>query len=80
MGRRRRARTITLKFAGKCADCGMTLVDKGKIMNVAIVVWDGVELLDFAGPGEVFAAARTDNGRSFNVFTLGLNTDPIASQ
>ncbi len=27
-------------------------------MDVAILMHDGAELLDFAGPGEVFAAAR----------------------
>jgi hypothetical protein len=38
---------------------------------VAIVVYNGVEILDFAGPAEVFAAAagRGANGqaRAFNV-------------
>jgi len=42
--------------------------------NVAIVVYPGVELLDFAGPGEVFAAA------DFNVFTVAATKDPIVSQ
>jgi transcriptional regulator GlxA family with amidase domain len=42
--------------------------------NVAIVVYPGVELLDFAGPGEVFSAA------SFNVFTVAATKDPIVSQ
>jgi putative intracellular protease/amidase/YHS domain-containing protein len=44
--------------------------------TVAILVYDGVELLDFAGPGEVFAAAR---GR-FDVFTVGPTTAPVLSQ
>lgn len=46
--------------------------------NVAIVVHDGVELLDFAGPGEVFAAAN--GGRAFRVFTVGESAKPIKSQ
>src|SRR6266850_1937040 len=45
--------------------------------NVAIVVYPGVELLDFAGPGEVFAAAG--NG-AFNVFTVAATRAPIVSQ
>ncbi len=65
---------------GKCPDCGMELVDKSNVLNVAIVVWDGVELLDFAGPGEVFAAARSDDGRSFQVFTVAASKQPIVSQ
>jgi transcriptional regulator GlxA family with amidase domain len=45
--------------------------------NVAIVVYEGVELLDFAGPGEVFSSAG--NG-AFNVFTVASTTAPIVSQ
>lgn len=46
--------------------------------NVAIVVHEGVELLDFAGPGEVFAAA--DRGRLFHVYTVAETIKPITSQ
>jgi transcriptional regulator GlxA family with amidase domain len=46
--------------------------------NVAIVVHEGVELLDFAGPGEVFAAAG--RGGAFNVYTVAETTKPIISQ
>jgi transcriptional regulator GlxA family with amidase domain len=46
--------------------------------NVAIVIHDGVELLDFAGPGEVFAAA--DRGRAFHVYTVADTTKPVVSQ
>jgi len=46
-----------------------------RVRTVAIVLWDGVELLDFAGPGEVFSAAD-----GFRVFTVARTTDPIVSQ
>lgn len=46
--------------------------------NVAILVHDGVELLDFAGPGEVFSAA--ESGRAFKVFTVAAEARPITSQ
>jgi transcriptional regulator GlxA family with amidase domain len=46
--------------------------------NVAIVVHEGVELLDFAGPGEVFSAA--DGGRAFRVFTVNETDKPVKSQ
>lgn len=46
--------------------------------KVAILVYPGVELLDFAGPGEVFASAN--HGRAFEVFTVGLSKEPITSQ
>jgi transcriptional regulator GlxA family with amidase domain len=45
--------------------------------NVAVFVHAGVELLDCAGPGEVFAAA----GRGkFRVYTVAATKDPIVSQ
>src|SRR5262245_20692731 len=46
--------------------------------NVAIFVHEGVELLDFAGPAEVFAAAQ--RGRAFNVFTVAASDKEIVSQ
>ena len=46
--------------------------------SVAVLLFDGVELLDFAGPGEVFAAAG--HGAAFDVFTVASSTVPITSQ
>lgn len=55
--------------------------EKIKVRNVAIVLFDGAELLDFAGPGEVFAAAQTVDGQNaFNVYTVAATTKPIISQ
>jgi putative intracellular protease/amidase len=45
---------------------------------VAIVVYEGVELLDFAGPGEVFAAA--DRADAFRVYTVASTRAPVLSQ
>lgn len=47
---------------------------------VAILVYEGVELLDFAGPGEVFSAAHAADGRAFRVFTVAATRSPIQSQ
>jgi transcriptional regulator GlxA family with amidase domain len=46
--------------------------------NVAVFVHEGVELLDFAGPAEVFAAA--DRRRAFNVYTVAADDKEIVSQ
>jgi len=52
-----------------------------KTRNVAIVLYEGVELLDFAGPGEVFTHAVTVTGEAaFNVYTVGTSTEPLVSQ
>jgi transcriptional regulator GlxA family with amidase domain len=51
-----------------------------KQKNIAILLYDGVELLDFAGPGEVFQQAEFNGNKAFNVFTVGANTNEITSQ
>lgn len=52
-----------------------------KVRNVAIFLHQGVELLDFAGPGEVFAAARTIGGQqAFNTYTVAATAEPLLSQ
>jgi transcriptional regulator GlxA family with amidase domain len=52
-----------------------------KTRNVAIVLYEGVELLDFAGPGEVFTHAGTATGEpAFNVYTVASSTEPLVSQ
>jgi putative intracellular protease/amidase len=50
----------------------------GEARTVAILVYEGVELLDFAGPGEVFSAAHVDGG--FDVFTVAVTAEPVLSQ
>jgi transcriptional regulator GlxA family with amidase domain len=49
-------------------------------MNVAIFIYDRVEILDFAGPGEVFAATRVNDDHPFNVYTVAADDKPILSQ
>jgi len=46
-----------------------------KVRKVAIFIHEGVQLLDFAGPGEVFAAA----GPGYKVFTVGPTKEPVLS-
>ena len=51
-----------------------------KPLDVAILLYDGVELLDFAGPGEVFQQANFNGKDAFNVYTCGINSNKIISQ
>jgi transcriptional regulator GlxA family with amidase domain len=54
---------------------------QAKPMKVAIVVSNGVELLDFAGPGEVFkTTSLADKSKAFDVYTVGVSKKPIMSQ
>lgn len=78
--------TVAHLNPGVCDHCGMKLVKltqqevkQARLVvtnrpTVAIFIHDGVELLDFAGPGEVFASS------GFNVYTVAATADPIISQ
>jgi transcriptional regulator GlxA family with amidase domain len=57
-------------------------------LNVGILIFDNVEVLDFAGPFEVFSrtrlqpgieARRSDEGAPFRVFTVARTRDPITA-
>lgn len=51
-----------------------------KPKTVAILLYDEVELLDFAGPGEVFQQAGFNGQNAFHVYTVGVNKKEIISQ
>lgn len=51
----------------------------GKVRNVGILIFPGVELLDFCGPYEAFTAARKDGDGYFNTFTVAETRDPVAA-
>ena len=51
-----------------------------KTRNVAILVYDEVELLDFAGPGEVLEKAAVADQKAFHVYTVAPASKEITSQ
>ena len=59
---------------GKCPECGMTLVDeKVSPPTVAVLLFNGAQIIDYAGPWEAFGEA------GFRVFSVSENTNPIHS-
>lgn len=76
--------TLQFEKDGKCNYCGMALVKqniaerqaklKEKKMTIAFYLQDGVEVLDFAGPMEVFTYA------GFSVFTVSKKKELITAQ
>jgi len=65
---------------GTCPHCGMPLVEEGSTeakrqasKPVAILLFEGVEIIDFTGPWEVFGAA------GFDVFTVAATRDPVTT-
>ncbi|HET6277225.1 MAG TPA: DJ-1/PfpI family protein [Candidatus Polarisedimenticolia bacterium] len=63
---------------GSCPVCGMALVEKTEgglkgEANVAILIFDGVQIIDYTGPYEVFGQA------GFNVFTVSPTGETITT-
>lgn len=56
-------------------------MDAMKTRNVAIYIFDDVEVLDFAGPFEVFSVTRlADDTAPFNVYTVALESGPVKAR
>lgn len=58
---------------GTCPICGMELVEREKRLRVAVLVFDGAEIIDFAAPYEVLGQAGA------KVFTVARTAEPIHS-
>lgn len=75
----------TFDKPGQCPTCGMALIEKGSApppapappaearKNVAVFIFNGVQIVDYAAPYEVFGQART------NVFTVAEKPDAITT-
>jgi transcriptional regulator GlxA family with amidase domain len=68
----------TFDKPGVCPECGMTLVEKSTVkpgvtkrVTVAILLFDGVEIIDYSGPWEIFG------GAGFKVHTVAAKSEPI---
>ncbi|MCS7069931.1 MAG: DJ-1/PfpI family protein [Anaerolinea sp.] len=49
--------------------------------HVAILIFPDVEVLDFAGPFEIFSVARLEDGsQPFSVYTVAETTAPVAAR
>src|SRR5262249_51017263 len=55
----------------------MSLAGSGFLFNVAVFLFDRVEVIDFAGPYEVFLNASAANHSYFNVFTVAATDKAI---
>jgi putative intracellular protease/amidase len=69
---------LTFDKPGACPGCGMQLIekserDKEKTVTVAVLLFDGVEIIDYSGPWEVFGEA------GFKVHTVAEKSGPISA-
>ena len=65
---------ISIGF-GSAASAGYPSVDTMRLRTVAVLIFEGVELLDVAGPTEVFIIS--EEGRAFSGITVYGNRNPI---
>jgi putative intracellular protease/amidase/DNA-directed RNA polymerase subunit RPC12/RpoP len=66
----------TFDKPGACPECGMPLIEKSANkkqdkLTVAILLFDGAEIIDYAGPWEAFGEA------GFQIFTVAEKAKPI---
>jgi len=65
---------LTFDKPGNCPQCGMALIEQAQVDKspvVSILLFDHVEIIDFAGPWEVFGAA------GYKVFTVAEKTEAV---
>jgi len=47
--------------------------------NLAILIFDGVQIIDYTGPYETFGHAYRDDGPAFNIYTVSEKTNAITT-
>lgn len=47
--------------------------------NLAILIFDGVQIIDYTGPYETFGHAYADDGPAFNIYTVSEKNNPITT-
>ena len=47
--------------------------------NLAILIFDGVQIIDYTGPYETFGHAYADDGPAFNIYTVSEKAGPITT-
>jgi putative intracellular protease/amidase len=75
--------TILLSLLSLLLPAALSAADRPYTRNVAVVIYQGVEVLDFTGPAQVFASAAQFGSKgqekAFNVYTVSKTKDPIVS-
>ena len=70
---------LTFDQPGNCPQCGMKLIlangqkDENSLPTVAVLLFDSVEIIDFAGPWEVFG------GAGYQLFSVAEKLDQITT-
>jgi transcriptional regulator GlxA family with amidase domain len=52
---------------------------KSSPRNLAILIFDGVQIIDYTGPYETFGHVYNGDGPAFNIYTVSEKTNPITT-
>ena len=52
---------------------------KQRKLNLAILIFDGVQIIDYTGPYETFGHAYDNDGPLFNIYTVASKIEPITT-
>ncbi len=80
----------TYDKAGECPTCGMQLVKKSaadqmrqaaaeKPLRLAVLLFEGVQIIDYTGPWEVFGHASVHNHRAFEIYSVAQAPGPLTT-
>lgn len=80
----------TFEKAGECPVCGMALVKHSaavqmkeaaaeKPLRLAVLLFEGVEIIDYTGPWEVFGQASIHNHPAFEIYSVAQMSGPLTT-
>jgi putative intracellular protease/amidase len=70
---------FVLNCAAQAADPPRPERPKAAPRNLAILLFEGVQIIDYTGPYEVFGSVRTPDGPAFEVYTVAEKPGPITT-
>jgi len=73
---KRRLALATLLLASALPALALGPKDGGE-RNVAVLLFPGVQIIDYTGPWEVLGHARIDGHKAFRIYSVGETTSPI---
>lgn len=53
--------------------------EKQRKLNLAILIFDSVQIIDYTGPYETFGHAYDNDGPLFNIYTVASKIEPITT-
>lgn len=62
---------------GRCPICNMRLVEMEPVRHVAVLIYDGLDPLEFTGPTSVLARTQALGYSPFRVYTVAMNQDVV---